>query len=113
MPVMIEPMIPGRAAAALPASLPRSLARAFSLFLNHSLTLFGCFGGVVEPPPPPPVNEVMIVEMTSPNAVNTTVIVRPCSLKIFVTLLMTILCMFVDLHFLKFFSELIVKLRYC
>jgi len=69
---MMNPMIPGRAAAALPASLLRSLARAFSLFFTHSLTLFGCFGGVLEDPPPP-VSAVMIVEMMSPTLVTTAV----------------------------------------
>ena len=49
IPAMIDPMIPGNAAAALPASRPRSLARALSLFLTHSLTLLGFFGGVVDP----------------------------------------------------------------
>ena len=51
---MIDPIIPGSAAAALPAILPRSLARAFSLFLNHSLSLFGCFGGNPPAPAAPP-----------------------------------------------------------
>ena len=83
-PAMIDPIIPGSAAAALPAILPISLARDLSLFLNHSLSLFGCFGG--DPPAPaapaaPPVSEVMIVEMINPNAVNTAVIVIHCSLK--------------------------------
>ena len=48
-PAMIDPIIPGSAAAALPASLPRSLPRALSLFLIHSPTLLGFLGGVGEP----------------------------------------------------------------
>ena len=66
-PAMIDPILPGNAAAALPAILPRSLARAFSIFLSHSLSLLG-FG---DPPvaPAPPVSEVMIVEMINPKTV--------------------------------------------
>jgi len=79
---MIDPMIPGRAAAALPASLPKSLARALSLFLTHSLTLLGFFGGLdPPPPPPPPVRAVMMVDTKRPIIVKTAVMVRPCSLK--------------------------------
>ena len=79
-PAMIDPMIPGSAAAALPANLPRSLARAFNLFLIHSLTLLGFFGGVDEPPAPPPhVIEVILVEIIKPSDVSTAVIVNPCS----------------------------------
>ena len=82
-PAIIDPTIPGSAAAALPASRPRSRAKALSLLFTHSLTLLGFFGRVEEPPAaPPPVNEVMMVEMTSPNDVNTAVIFKPCSLKI-------------------------------
>ena len=79
-PAMIDPMIPGSVAAALPASLPRSRARALSLFFTHSLTLLGCFGGVGEPALPP-VRAVTIVEMIKPIEVNTAVMVSPCSLK--------------------------------
>ena len=57
-PAMIDPMIPGSAAAALPASLPRSLERVLSLFLTHSLSLLGFFGGVEDPPALPPVRAV-------------------------------------------------------
>ena len=82
-PAMIDPTIPGSAAAALTAILPRNLARALSLFLNHSLSLLGFFWGVDDPPAPaaPPVSEVMIVEMINPNAVNTAVIVIPCRIR--------------------------------
>ena len=83
-PAMILPIIPRSAAAALPAILPRGLARALSLFFNHSLSLLGCFGG--EPAPPAPsISEVMIVEMINPNVVNIAVIAIPCSLKISLT----------------------------
>ena len=43
-PAMIDPICPGSAAAALPTILPRSLARALSLFLGHSLSLLGFLG---------------------------------------------------------------------
>ena len=79
-PVMIDPMIPGNAAAALPASQPMTLARALSLFLIHSLRLLGSFGGV-EDPPALPVKAVTIIEMTRPIEVKTAVMVNPCSLK--------------------------------
>ena len=80
IPAMIDPMIPGSAAAALPASLPKSLARALRA-LTHSLSLLGFLGGVEEPPALPPVTEVTMVEMISPNDVSTAVIVSPCSLR--------------------------------
>ena len=82
MPATIDPMIPGRAATALPASLPRSLARALSFPFIHSLSLFGCFGGLAVAAPSPPVKKPMIVETTSPREVSTAVIVKPCSLNI-------------------------------
>ena len=79
-PATIDPMIPGNAAAALPASLPRTLARALSLFLIHSLSLLGFFWGV-DDLTAPPVNALMRVEMIKPIEVNTAVMVSPCSLK--------------------------------
>ena len=83
-PAMIVPIIPRSAAAALPAILPRGLARALSLFFNRSLSLLGCFGG--EPAPPAPsISEVMIVEMINPNSANTAVIVILCSLTMSLT----------------------------
>ena len=83
-PAMIDFIISGSAAAALPAIQPRSLAGAVSLFLNHSLSFLG-FSGGVDDPPAPPVSEVMIVEIFNPNAVKTTVIVIFCSLKMSLT----------------------------
>ena len=66
-PAMIDPMIPGNAAAALPASLPRSLPRALSLFFTHSLSLLGFLGRAVEPAvAAPPVSDEIIVEMIKP-----------------------------------------------
>ena len=78
---MIDPMIPGSAVATFSDNLPSSLARAFNFLLNHSLTLFGFFGGVDEPPELPPVNEVTMVEMVSPKAVKIAVMENLCSLK--------------------------------
>ena len=79
---MIDPMIPGSAAAALPASLPRSLPRALSLFLVHSPTLLGFLGGVGEPPVAAlPVSAETNVEIIKPSDVSTAVMVNPCSLR--------------------------------
>ena len=82
MAAMIDPMIPGMAAVAFAASLPRTRARAFNLFLTHSLTVFGFLEGVEGfPALPLPAKEVTIVEISNPTAVSTAVIVNPCSLK--------------------------------
>ena len=70
MPAMIDPMIPGMAAAAFAASLPRTRARAFNLFLTQSLTVFGFLEGVEDPPfgaLPLPVKEMTIVEISQSN----------------------------------------------
>ena len=74
-------MIPGRAAAALPASLARILPRLWSCFLIHSLAppflggCGGCGGGV----PLPPGIARTIVEIIIPRAVRIDTIVIPCS----------------------------------
>ena len=74
-------MIPGNAAVTLPASRPRTLARALSLFLIHSLRLLGSKIVRVEDPPALPVKAVTIIEMIRPIEVKTAVMVNPCSLK--------------------------------
>ena len=75
-------MIPGRAAAALPASLARILPRLWSCFLIHSLTPpFPGPGGCGGAAPPPPGIARTIVEMANPMAVRTDAIVIPCSRK--------------------------------
>ena len=76
-------MIPGRAAAALPASLARILPRLWSCFLIHFLALpfpggcGGC-GGAAEPQPG---RARTIVEIIIPRAVRIDTIVIPCSRK--------------------------------
>ena len=81
----IDPIIPGRAAAALPASLARILPRLWRCFLSHSLTpplpggCSGCVGAA--PPPEPPGRARTIVEIIIPRAVRIDTIVIPCSRK--------------------------------
>ena len=66
--------------ALLPASRPRTLARALILFFIHSFSLLGIFG-VVEDPLALPVKAVTIVDMIRPIEVKTAVMVNPCSLN--------------------------------
>ena len=78
---MIEPMIPSRAAAALPANLARTRPRACRGFFTHSLTPplsdgFGAGDGV--PPAPPPVTARTRVLIAMPIAVRMLAIVIPC-----------------------------------
>ena len=80
----IEPMIPGRAAAALPAKLTRARPRACRCFFIHSLTPplsdgFGAGDGV--PPAPPPVTPRTRVLIAMPIAVRMLAMVMPCSRK--------------------------------
>ena len=80
----MDPMIPGRAAAALPAKLARARQRACRCFLIHSLTPhlsdgFGAGDGV--PPAPPPVTPRTRVLITMPIAVRMLAIVIPWSRK--------------------------------
>ena len=82
----IEPIIPGKAAAALPASLARILPRLRRCFLIHSLAppLPGGCGGVgvgAAPPPEPPVRARTSVDIVIPSAVRIVAIVMPCSRK--------------------------------
>ena len=80
------PMIPGRAAAALPANLARSRPRLFRCFLTHSRRpplsdgAGGGDGGVTVPPPPP-VNARTSVLIAIPIAVRMLTRVTPCSRK--------------------------------
>ena len=81
-PAMIDPMIPGMQQLLYLRVYRKVELRALSLFLTHSLSLLGFFGGVEEPPAAaPPVRAVTIVEMIKPSEVSTAVIVSPCSLK--------------------------------
>ena len=80
----IEPMISGRAAAALPAKLARARPRACRCFCTHSLTpsLSGGLGvgdgtGALHPP----VSASMSVEIAMPIAVRIDAMVMPCLRK--------------------------------
>ena len=76
----IEPMMPGRAAAALPANLARARPRACRCFFTHSLSGgFGAGDGV--PPAPPPVTARTRVLIAMPIAVRMPAVVIPCSRK--------------------------------
>ena len=80
----MDPMIPGRAAAALPAKLARARPRACRCFLIHSLTPplsdgYGASDGV--PPAPPSVTARTRVLIAMPIAVRMLAIVIPCSRK--------------------------------
>ena len=75
----IEPMIPGRAAAALPAKLARARPRACRCFFTHSFKPFlsGCLEagtGAL-----PPVSASTSVEIAMPIAVRIDAMVIPCS----------------------------------
>ena len=78
-------MIPGSAAAALPASLAKTRPRAWSVFLAHSRRpplsdgADGGDGGVTVPPPP--VNARTSVLIAMPTAVRMLTKVTPCSRK--------------------------------
>ena len=80
----IEPMIPGRAAAALPAKLARVRPRACRCFLIHSLTPplsdgFGASDGTGALPPPVTARTRVLIAMLI--AVRMLAIVIPCSRK--------------------------------
>ena len=80
----IEPMIPGRAAAALPAKLARARPRACRCFFTHSLTppLSGGLGvGDGTGALAPPVSASTSVEIAMPIAVRIDAMVMPCSRK--------------------------------
>ena len=77
----IEPKIPGRAAAALPAKLPRARPRACTCLLTHSFKplLSGGLGAGAGTLPPPPVSASTRVEIAMPMAVRIDAMVIPCS----------------------------------
>ena len=81
----IEPMIPGSAAAALPANLARTRLRACKCFLIHSFKPplsdgLGAGAGMGALPPPP-VKASTIVLIAMPIAVRVDAMVIPCSRK--------------------------------
>ena len=84
--LIIPPMIPGRASAALISNFPSSDAKALSLFLIHYFKHSSSLGGGSPPPdvatPPPPGNNASTsTPMAIPIAVSMEAIVIPCSLN--------------------------------
>ena len=84
--LIMPPMIPGNASAALIPNQPNSNAKALSLDLIHSFRLASSLGGGSPPPdataPPPPGNNAsMSTPMAIPIAVSMEAIVIPCSLN--------------------------------
>ena len=81
--LIIPPMIPGRASAALIPNQPNSNANALSLFLIHSFRPASFLGG--SPPPdaarPPDNNASTSTPTAIPIAVSMEAIVIPCSLN--------------------------------
>ena len=81
----IEPMIPGRPAAAVPAKLARARPKAWRCYFTHSfkLPLSDDLGDVAVAGtlPPPPVSASTRVEIAIPTAVRMDTIVTPCSRK--------------------------------
>ena len=77
----IQPMIPGRAAAALTAKLARARPRACRCFFAHSFKplLSGGLGAGTGALPPPPVSASTSVEIAMPMAVRIDAMVIPCS----------------------------------
>ena len=77
----IEPMIPGRVAAALPAKLARARPRACRCIFTRSLKplLSGGMGAGTGALPPPPVSASTSVEIAMPMAVKIDAMVIPCS----------------------------------
>ena len=77
----IEPMIPGRAAATLPAKLARAHPRACMCFFSHSFNplLSGGLEAGAGALSPPPVSASTRVEIAMPIAVRIDAIVIPCS----------------------------------
>ena len=76
-----EPMVPGRAAAALPAKLARARPRACRCIFTHSFKplLSGGLGAGAGALPPRPVSASTSVEIARPIAVRIDAMVMPCS----------------------------------
>ena len=85
--LIILPMIPGRASAALIPNRPNRDAKALSLFLIHSFKPFSSLGGGSPPdvvaPPPPGNNALTSTVMAILIAVSMEAIIIPCSLNRF------------------------------
>ena len=85
--LIIPPMIPDNASAALIPNQPNRDVSTLSLFLIHSFKLFSSLGGsspldAVPPPPPPPGNNASTsTPMAIPITVSMEAIVIPCSLN--------------------------------
>ena len=81
--LIIPPMIPGNASAALIPNWLNSDAKALSLFLIHSFRPFSSLGGGGDSaaPPPPGNNASTSTLMAIPIAVSMEAIVIPCSLN--------------------------------
>ena len=84
--LIIPPIIPGNASAALIPNRPNSDASAFSLFLIHSFKPASSLGGGSPPdataaPAPPGNNASTSTPMAIPIAVSIEAIVIPCSLN--------------------------------
>ena len=79
----IEPMIPGRAAAASPAKLARARPRAWRCFFHplFQITLVGWLGRWCRGGHPPPVSTSTRVEIAIPTATRMDAIAIPCSRK--------------------------------
>ena len=83
--LIIPPIIPGNASAALIPNHPNSDANALSLFLIHSFRPASSLGGGSPPdvtaPPPPGNNASTSTPIAIPIAVSMEAIVIPCSLN--------------------------------
>ena len=84
--LIIPPMMPADASAALIPNRPNRDAKALSLFLIHSFKPFSSLGGGSPPdaaaaPPPPGYNTSTSTLMAIPIAVSMEAIVIPCSLN--------------------------------
>ena len=81
--LIIPPMIPGRASAALIPDRPNSDANALSLFLIHSFRPFSSLEGGLPPDaaPPPGNNASTSTPIAIPIAVSMEAIIIPCALN--------------------------------
>ena len=79
--LIITPMIPDNTSAAFMPNLPKSDAKALSLFLSHSFTPFLSLEGAFDAPPPPGSNVSTKTLIAIPIDVSTEAIVMPCFLN--------------------------------